>query len=207
MYAAAVQEPDEPHKPPLPDAKTVATLFGERVREFREQAELTQQQLSDRLRADFGIKLDTSAITRIENGSREPRLREAIAMAELLQFGLYNLNTAPPGDLLDYRLGGMNKLIDQSREMLVKLLHSVDRVAEAYQQEPYQAAGYPSLNDIIQDEITVYRTAIDRSIDLSHAGIFNSARTVEDAEIKREILNAVTYRIINDDDNTTDTET
>ncbi|OKH66248.1 hypothetical protein EB74_04640 [Mycobacterium sp. SWH-M5] len=34
------------------------------------------------------IKLDSSAITRIENGAREPRLSEAIAIADLLGFPL-----------------------------------------------------------------------------------------------------------------------
>ena len=37
---------------------------------------------------DHRIKLDSSAITRIENGSREPRIREAVAIAEILDFPL-----------------------------------------------------------------------------------------------------------------------
>jgi hypothetical protein len=50
----------------------------------------------------------------------------------------------------------MNKLVDQSRETLLKLLHSVDRVAEAYQHQPH-LKGYPSLKEIVQEEITTYR--------------------------------------------------
>lgn len=61
--------------------------FGKRVRAQREGAGFTQRQLSHQL-AEVGVKLDTSAITRIENGSREPRLREAAAIAHALGVGL-----------------------------------------------------------------------------------------------------------------------
>lgn len=64
--------------------------FGQAVKRHRERAGLTQQQLSDQL-ARFRIKLDTSAITRIENGAREPRLREAQLIAQLLHVSLDDL--------------------------------------------------------------------------------------------------------------------
>jgi len=210
IYAAPVQQPEPDRTPEArptpeqPDPKLTARLFGERVREFREQAELTQQQLSDRLREGFGIKLDTSAITRIESGAREPRLREAIAIAETLGFGLRGLNT-PSADLLDYRLNGMNKLIDRAREDLLKLLQAVDRVAEAYQQEHYHLRGYPPLNDVLREELSKLRDEIDWSIARHYAGIFHAARSKDDAEIKREIIEAVSYRIISDDAYSTET--
>ncbi|MFL0174279.1 helix-turn-helix domain-containing protein [Mycobacterium sp. SMC-13] len=64
-----------------------ASRFGKRVRAQREGAGFTQRELSESL-AELGVKLDTSAITRIENGSREPRLREALAIGHALGIGL-----------------------------------------------------------------------------------------------------------------------
>ncbi|MCT7369326.1 helix-turn-helix domain-containing protein [Mycolicibacterium llatzerense] len=61
--------------------------FGKRVRAQREGAGFTQRELSERL-AELNVKLDTSAITRIENGSREPRLKEAFAIALALGISL-----------------------------------------------------------------------------------------------------------------------
>ena len=55
----------------------VGSAFGDRAKSARLRAGLTQQQLCDRL----GNSLDTSAITRIEAGQREPRLSEALAIA------------------------------------------------------------------------------------------------------------------------------
>lgn len=180
---------------------SVPARFGQRVREFREQAELTQQQLSSQLKTDFGIKLDTSAITRIENGSREPRLGEAIALSEVLKFGLYGLS--PTGgrrttDLLDYRTLAMGKLVDECREKMLKLLASVDRVAEAYQLEPYEKAGWPPLPEVIREEIQSFKSGIDQGIEKHLAGITHPARTLDDASVKRELIESLGYRIIQD---------
>lgn len=62
--------------------------FGARIKRAREEQGLTQRQLSEILEQDHRIKLDSSAITRIENGTREPRIREALAIADVLGFPL-----------------------------------------------------------------------------------------------------------------------
>lgn len=70
---------------PLSDDEVTAT-FAERAKSARLRAGLTQQQLFERLRDETGVRLDTSAITRIEAGQREPRLGEALAIARVLNF-------------------------------------------------------------------------------------------------------------------------
>ncbi|WP_082690207.1 helix-turn-helix transcriptional regulator [Mycobacterium sp. M26] len=67
-----------------------ADRFGKRVKTQREGAGWSQRELSEKL-AELGVKLDTSAITRIENGSRDPRLREATAIAHALGVSLKEL--------------------------------------------------------------------------------------------------------------------
>lgn len=71
----------------------LGATFGARVKLARERLGITQQQLSDRLRV-LGLKVDTSAITRIEGGSRDPRLSEAQAIAHA--FGIALLDLIPP---------------------------------------------------------------------------------------------------------------
>jgi transcriptional regulator with XRE-family HTH domain len=75
-----------------------ASQFGKRVRAQREGAGLTQRELSEIL-AELGVKLDTSAITRIENGSREPRLKEAAAIAYALGISLTALLQTDEGPM------------------------------------------------------------------------------------------------------------
>jgi transcriptional regulator with XRE-family HTH domain len=79
-------------QPPAP------STFGQNVRGARERVKWTQQQLSDRM-SRYGVKLDTSAITRIENGSREPRLKEAQGIAAALGVELSDLVSDAPSKL------------------------------------------------------------------------------------------------------------
>lgn len=51
---------------------------------------LSQRALAERLKA-FGISIDATAITRFERGQRDLRLREAVAIASLLDISLSDL--------------------------------------------------------------------------------------------------------------------
>jgi transcriptional regulator with XRE-family HTH domain len=57
-------------------------VFARRMRELRGQ--MSQSQLAVTLNLAHGIKLDATAITRIEKGSRTLRLDEAVAIAAVL---------------------------------------------------------------------------------------------------------------------------
>lgn len=58
-------------------------MFGTRVRQFRERLGLTQAVLAQRLTA-AGLKLDHSAVARLEKGKRAIRLDEAVTLANVL---------------------------------------------------------------------------------------------------------------------------
>lgn len=105
----------------------VSRVFGQRTRAARIDAGLTQAQLQERL-ASRGIKIDSSGLTRIEAGQREPRLSEALALADVLGFGLASLVTSNPG--LDSYMNEVRRLVEQSRETLLQLLSSVDKAAD-----------------------------------------------------------------------------
>jgi transcriptional regulator with XRE-family HTH domain len=62
----------------------VARHFGDRVRERRDTIGISQRRLSELLVEKTGVRLDPSAVTRIETGQREPKLSEALAIAQVL---------------------------------------------------------------------------------------------------------------------------
>lgn len=71
--------------------------FGRNVRAARERKGWSQRELASALQK-HGLKLDPSAVTRIERGAREAKLREAVAIAECLSVDLRELVTAEAHD-------------------------------------------------------------------------------------------------------------
>lgn len=69
--------------------------FGATMRRRRQDAGLSQRALAQRL-IELGVTIDQAAITRMESGQREPRLSEAVAIAEFLQFDLLQVELDQP---------------------------------------------------------------------------------------------------------------
>jgi transcriptional regulator with XRE-family HTH domain len=82
------------------DAKALATAFGQRLRELREQEGLTQDRLAKR------SGLHASAIARLERGQHEPLLSTILSLAR----GLH----VSPGELLDKLANGGSGRIQQA---------------------------------------------------------------------------------------------
>jgi transcriptional regulator with XRE-family HTH domain len=61
--------------------------FGDVVRDARERRQWSQRRLAELL-DEAGVRLDPSAITRIERGTRDVKLREATAIASVLGIDL-----------------------------------------------------------------------------------------------------------------------
>lgn len=66
------------------------SAFANAVATRRQQMGWTQVELLARL-AEKGVILDSSAITRIEKGQREPRLSEALAFSDIFRISLDEL--------------------------------------------------------------------------------------------------------------------
>ncbi len=67
-------------------------IFARRLREVREQAGMTQQQLADQM-ARTGNKIHRSTVGKIENGDRPVTIGEAVQFAGILGVGLAVLLT------------------------------------------------------------------------------------------------------------------
>jgi transcriptional regulator with XRE-family HTH domain len=175
-----VQTPEG--RSPLPEDEVTAT-FAERAKAARLRSGLTQQQLSDRLRDETGVGLDTSAITRIEAGQREPRLGEALAIARVLSFGLNNL--VPRADL-DFYLSDVERLMNESRAALIRMVKSVDPVLEFVRANP-SSLGDKRLDDRFRETIGYFEQSASRD-ELRNIAITTN-RT--DEKLKRQLLRAV----------------
>jgi hypothetical protein len=149
---------------------------------------LTQQQLSKRLQDEAGVVLDTSAITRIEAGQREPRLGEALAMARVLSFGLNNL--VPRADL-DFYLSDVERLMNESRAALIRMVKSVDPVIEFVRANP-SSLGDDRLDDRFSKIIGWFQQQASRD-ELKNIAITTN-RT--DEKLKRQLLRAVSDGIL-----------
>lgn len=82
-------QPDETNTNQQPQrAETVAEMveetFGQSVRERREDLGMSQRELAEKLGVHH-LKLDPTAITRIEKGQRAVRLGEAVMIAHALK--------------------------------------------------------------------------------------------------------------------------
>ncbi|WP_461665658.1 helix-turn-helix domain-containing protein [Gordonia sputi] len=66
---------------------------------YREERGWSQRRLSDEV-GKLGVKLDPSAITRIERGDREPKYREAVAISEALRMPAINPARSSAHDVL-----------------------------------------------------------------------------------------------------------
>src|SRR5689334_11731469 len=148
-----------PEQQSMASGDAVGRTFGERAKAARIEAGITQVQLQERLEAEFGIKLDSSGITRIEAGQREPRLSEALAIAAILDFGLNNLT--PTGPDLDFYVSGVTELMHESRETLLKLLRSVDQVTQFVQLNP-GCIGDGGLERVFQNEFQWFRQEVEQ---------------------------------------------
>lgn len=172
---------------PSPEDQVIST-FAARAKSARLRAGLTQQQLSKRLEDETSVTLDTSAITRIEAGQREPRLGEALAIAKVLNFGLNNL--VPRVDL-DFYLSDVERFMKESRAALVRMVKAVDPLIEFVQANP-SCLGDDRLEDRLREIAEDFGKSSARD-ELTNIAITTN-RT--DERIKRQLLRAVSDGIL-----------
>lgn len=191
VYAASMQRRSQGLS-----AQEEGSAFAEQAKVSRLRAGLTQQQLSDRLHHEAGVSLDTSAITRIEAGQREPRLGEAFAIAKVLEFGLDDL--VPCSDLESY-VREINQSMNEGRTALVKMIRSVDPLVEFIRQNP-SCLGDGSLEELFAEVIERFNQRVSpENLDCDDdqpAANLAIATNRTDERLKRQLLRAVSDGIL-----------
>lgn len=98
---ASLRNMQDHQEPPTEANETTEQRFGRRMRRARERAGLTQAGIAEALAAG-GLKVDPTAITRMEKGERGIRLNEARAIADVLGSSvLWMLSSEGGGDIED----------------------------------------------------------------------------------------------------------
>jgi transcriptional regulator with XRE-family HTH domain len=179
-YAALMQEPVVPRA-----AENVGAVhdFGEKMRAARSRAAMSQAHLQARLKDEFRMKLDTSGITRIEAGQREPRLSEVIAIAAVLGIEISDL--LPPTRDLDRRIRDIADLLSRTREDLAALFQAADELTEYVKNNP-DSLGGAKLQDLVG-------RAIDRARAEINTPPAQKPKVADTAQkLRRQLLSAVT---------------
>src|ERR1700722_4238666 len=183
-------------KQTVSSSEAVGRNFGERAKDALIEAGMTQVQLQERLGAEFGLNLDTSGITRIEAGQREPRLSEALAIAAILDFGINNLTPTAPD--LDFYMSHLRELMHESRETLLTLLRSVDQVTEFVQRNP-GCVGDDGIEGTFQNEFEWFRQEVKQEpIVREDKQTLKFAVTTDksDEKLKRQLLRVTTEDLL-----------
>lgn len=69
--------------------------FAATMKRQRQSTELSQRALAQKL-TELGVTIDQATIARMESGQREPRLSEAVVIAEFLRFDLLQVELDQP---------------------------------------------------------------------------------------------------------------
>ncbi len=115
--------------------------FGDALRRAREERRWSQRRLAEEI-ARYGVKLDASAITRIERGTREVKLREANAIARCMHLLLDDLVESPEHDPYDRFMRTHIAAIEcamRARAQLAEMVQFLLRASKIVDAYPYLA--------------------------------------------------------------------
>lgn len=132
--------------------------FGRQMKAARAKKGITQAALEDRLQDDFGLGLDTSGITRIEAGTREPRLSEVLAISAILSL---ELNDLTPALDLNRLMSDLTQQMLESRGTLLAVLESVDQIIDHATKHP-ASLGDDTLATVLKRQLDGFKKTLER---------------------------------------------
>lgn len=113
------------------DVGATGQSFAEAVLGGRQRLGLSQRALAQQL-ADLGVTIDQASIARMESGRREPRLSEAVAIAEFLQFDILQIDYGHPNVSYYGAMQTATHNYFDARLAVAKYLRSAKDVATQY---------------------------------------------------------------------------
>jgi transcriptional regulator with XRE-family HTH domain len=167
--------------------QTFDKKFGDLVREKREQKQWSQRRLAELLE-EAGVRLDPSAVTRIERGTRDVKLREAAAIAAVLGFDLgKSLDGVALSTVQQFRTGAaaLAAAAVEARRTLAEALGQWDRIEATVGRETEERLISEGGRDRVEFYTALIRNHPDR--EKYWAGYFDDV----DLEIKQAIVDAV----------------
>lgn len=174
--------------------------FGVAMREARARLGISQRKLAELL-DDLGMKIDPSAVTRIEKGQREPKFSEAVAISDVLGINLDNFSYSATA-IFQSHLAAMASNMQQARRAIISAGQAVnlamENLSEDAEQQLLKTWGRESLRDLISDQVEIRGVLLDpstRSIDDPGARGYVPVHDDDGATIMRLIVEGVTRNI------------
>lgn len=118
----------------------VIEMAGEKIRELRKKAGMTQTQLSERLNADFGLNTDRVMISKWETGFQTPVISTLSCIAKLF------------GVSLDYLNGSQVSEKDNIEAAKIALFSGAEEVTDEMWQEVVNFAKYIQAREAAKNE-------------------------------------------------------
>lgn len=174
--------------------QTFNRTFGDRVRDAREALKWSQRKLAEEL-DKIGVKLDPSAVTRIERGTREVKLREAAAVAAVLKVPIQDL--APPPALSP--LAQFESCLELGSEQGGVARQALASMSVFYAMAIHLVSNYP---DSLMKELGVQNNSdlFDALVEATTRNVSKApvaiATQTEEAELLTRIVNATVSNLI-----------
>jgi transcriptional regulator with XRE-family HTH domain len=181
------------------EARGSDAVFGQAVALARQERGWSQRQLASELQA-FGLRLDPSAVTRIETGARAVRLHEAVALSDALDLSLDVAARWFPDDEA-VQFAAYERLVKRSlqraRRELVRALRFADAAVNVVVDDE-RVLAERGVSSFVQlwDNVA---TAMERSWSFPDPVIgemFSTAEDEADAEVAGRIASAVVAEIV-----------
>jgi transcriptional regulator with XRE-family HTH domain len=125
---------------------TPESTFANKLRDLREEKRLSQSQVAAMLSDKHGIKLDPTAITRLEGGSRTLRLDEAVALADVLGTSLDRMLGQETEELLSEQEREVQTQITRLESETRLLIHAAIRLDSLIRRAAAEGATRARLN-------------------------------------------------------------
>lgn len=167
------------------------TNFGDLLRARRNRLGISQRTLSERL-AEAGMKIDPTAITRMETGQREPKLNEALALAEFLDIDLGSISY---GDNNLAYAGAMESMIHSfyaARRELHSFLSAASWACSRYRPASDDPGDKGTYQDAVESVFSVVKTLNGREAQFSETPINPLPGAPSDVEFYEGLLSDVT---------------
>lgn len=175
----------------------VDAQFGDMMREARQKLRWSQRQLAEALQK-AGLKIDPSAITRIENGQREPKLREAVAISDILDLTLDDLVFSESGDFRR-SLVVINHSLVTSRQLLLQGLIAVDKalrgITPAVNEEMLEVSEHGDAIGVLNRQVEMFFEMVDQDLQKEGRNYAYLYGGVGD-QVKQAMVDALTHRIL-----------
>ncbi|ORI17407.1 hypothetical protein BH686_26280 [Rhodococcus erythropolis] len=176
---------------------SVDTQFGDMMRVARQKLRWSQRQLAEALQK-AGLKIDPSAITRIENGQREPKLREAVAISDILDIKLDDLVFSESADFRR-NLVVINHSLVTSRQLLLQGLIAVDKalagVTPAVNDEMLEVSEHGDAKGVLRRQVEMFFEMVDQDLQKEGRNYAYLYGGVGD-QVKQAMVDALTHKIL-----------